>query len=123
MHSRIIDAVSKYLNSRGTNLQRRKSCKHIRSPRFYPYEDEDKPNKLSQGLLLNGTTFQDCHKLPRHLVGTGTLSLPSSIMGFELLHYAGQSRLQLPSSRPPCKPFNYTYSSPFDAAYILATHD
>lgn len=53
MHSCIIDAISKYLNSRGANLQRRKLCKHIRSPPFYPHEDWDNPNKLSQGKCFS----------------------------------------------------------------------
>lgn len=93
--------------------KRRKLCKHIR---ILFARKLGNPNKLYQELLLNGASGLSQGTC---LVGTGTLSLPSSIIAFELLHYAGQSWLQLPSSHPLCQLFNYTYSSPSNAVYSI----
>jgi len=112
---RIIDAIA---NFRETNLQRRKLCKHIRKPSFYPKTRIARTNFPRDCF----STEQRFRIVTSYLVGTGTLSLPSSIMAFELLHYAGQSWLQLPTSHPPCQLFNYTYTrSPSGTIYTEKT--
>lgn len=58
------DAFTHYRYNFKVSLNRKtKGENHANTHAAILYEGWDKPDKLSQRLLLNGATFQDCHKV------------------------------------------------------------
>ena len=109
MHSHIIDAISKYPNSREANLQRRKLCKHIRSPPFYrrlEYPEQTFPGIVSQRFRIVTRYLSGWYwnfKLAIEYNGVRASSLCRPIMTATSFKSSAVSAFQLRLLREPCQ--------------------